>query len=107
MRNKVFYQTNILWQLFCFIFLAVFIACVIVGVQFIIGIVNNGLGQSDIDRVVSIILLVVYFTATLLILWLFIRFEHNNLHFTNEKMYMNDDWNNRKNKIYIFEDSGT
>lgn len=104
MKKKTFYQTNILWQLFCFMFLAVFITCFIVGVQLIVGIINNGLGESVTDIVLSIILLILYFVATFLILKVFIRFEHNNIHFTNEKIYMNDDWNNKKNKIQYYSE---
>jgi len=94
MRKKTFYQTNIFWQLFCFMFL----------VQLIIGIFSNGLGENIADKFVSIILLVLYFTATFLILKMFIRFEHNNIHLTDEKMYMNDDWNNKNNKIQYYSE---
>ena len=104
MKEKTFYQTNILWQLFCFMFLAIFIICFIVGVQLIVGIINNGLGVDVTDKIISIFLLILYFTATLLILKLFIRFEHNNIHLTNEKIYMNDDWNNKKNKIQYYSE---
>lgn len=104
MKKKTFYQTNILWQLFCFMFLAVFITCFIVGVQLIVGIINNGLGESVTDIVLSIILLILYFVATFLILKVFVRLEHNNIHFTNEKIYMNDDWNNKKNKIQYYSE---
>ena len=104
MKKKTFYQTNILWQLFCFMFLAVFIICFIVGVQLIVGIINNGFGVDVTDKIISIFLLILYFTATLLILKLFIRFEHNNIHLTNEKIYMNDDWNNKKNKIQYYSE---
>ena len=104
MKKKTFYQTNILWQLFCFMFLAAFITCFIVGVQLIVGIINNGLGADITDKIISIFLLVLYFTATMLILKLFIRFEHNNIHLTNEKIYMYDDWNNKKNKIQYYSE---
>ena len=104
MKKKTFYQTNILWQLFCFMFFAVFITCFIVGVQLIVGIINNGLGESVTDIVLSIILLILYFVATFLILKVFVRLEHNNIHFTNEKIYMNDDWNNKKNKIQYYSE---
>lgn len=104
MKKKTFYQTNILWQLFCFMFLAVFITCFIVGVQLIDGIINNGLGVDVTDKIISIFLLVLYFTATFLILKVFVRLEHNNIHFTNEKIYMNDDWNNKKNKIQYYSE---
>lgn len=104
MKKKTFYQTNIFWQLFCFMFLIVFITLFIVGVQLIIGIINNGLGENVPDKIISIILLTLYFTATLLILKLFIRFEHNNIHLTDEKIYMNDDWNNKKNKIQYYSE---
>lgn len=104
MKKKTFYQTNILWQLLCFMFLAVFITCFIVGVQLIVGIINNGLGVDVTDKIISIFLLVLYFTATFLILKVFVRLEHNNIHFTNEKIYMNDDWNNKKNKIQYYSE---
>lgn len=99
MKKKTFYQTNIFWQLFCFILLGIFITCFIVGVRLVIGIIRNGLGEHTADIIISIVLLILYFTATFLILRLFIRLEHNNIHLTNEKIYMKDDWNNKKNKI--------
>lgn len=104
MKKKTFYQTNIFWQLFCFMFLATFITCLIVGVKLIIGIVYNGLGENITDKIISVILLILYFTATLLILKLFVRLEHNNIHLTNEKIYMNDDWNNKENKIQYYSE---
>ncbi len=104
MKKKTFYQTNILWQLFCSIFFVAFITCFIVGVKLIIGIINNGLGKDVTDIIVSIVLLILYFVAVLLILMLFIRFEHNNIHFTNEKIFMNDDWNNKRNKIQYYSE---
>ena len=104
MRKKTFYQTNIFWQLFCFMFLVAFVTCFILGVELIIGIFSNGLGENIADKFVSIILLVLYFTATFLILKMFIRFEHNNIHLTDEKMYMNDDWNNKNNKIQYYSE---
>lgn len=66
MKKKTFYQTNILWQLFCFIFFVTFITCFIVGVQLIIGIINNGLGEDATDIIISIVLLILFFTADLL-----------------------------------------
>ena len=104
MKKKTFYQTNILWQLFCFMFLAAFIVCFIVGVQLIVGIINNGLGANVTDKIISIFLLILYFLAVLLILKLFIRFEHNNIYLTSEKIYMNDDWNNIINKIQYYSE---
>lgn len=104
MKKKTFYQTNIFWQLFCFMFLATFITCLIVGVKLIIGIVYNGLGENITDKIISVILLILYFTTTLLILKLFVRLEHNNIHLTNEKIYMNDDWNNKENKIQYYSE---
>ena len=80
-------------------FLSAFIICFIVCVRLIVEIINNGLGENVFDKIISIFLFTLYFTATLLILKLFIRFEHNNIHLTNEKIYMNDDWNNKKNKM--------
>ena len=56
------------------------------GVQLIDGIINNGLGVDVTDKIISIFLLVLYFTATFLILKVFVRLEHNNFHFTSEKI---------------------
>ncbi len=105
MKKHTFYQTNIFWQLFCFMFLSAFIICFIVCVRLIVEIINNGLGENVFDKIISIFLFTLYFTATLLILKLFIRFEHNNIHLTNEKIYMNDDWNNKKNKIQYYSEA--
>ena len=99
MKKKTFYQTNIFWQLFCFIFFVAFIIFSIVGVQLIIGIINKWPGENVIDKIISVISLILYFISTLLVLKWFVQFEHNNIHLTNEKIYMNDDWNNEKNKI--------
>lgn len=104
MKKKTFYQTNIFWQLFCFMFLVAFIFCFIVDVQLIIGIINNGLGENPTDKTFSLILLILFFIANLLIIKLFIRFEHNNIHLTNDKIYMNDDWNNKINKIQYYSE---
>lgn len=104
MKKKTFYQTNIFWQLFCFMFLTVFIACFIAGIQFIIGIINNGFSKNTTNKIISVILLMIYFTGTFLILKVFVRFEHNNIHLTKEKIYMNDDWNNEKNKIQYYSE---
>ena len=104
-EKKTFYQTNILWQLLCFMFLAAFIICFIIGVKLIIGVINNGLGADITDKMISILLLSLYFTATFLILKEFIRFEHNNIHLTNEKIYMNDDWDNTKSKIQYYSEA--
>lgn len=104
MKKKTFYQTNIFWQLFCFMFFAAFITSSIVGVQLIIGIINKGLGENVIDKIISVISLILYFISTLLVLKWFVQFEHNNIHLTNEKIYMNDDWNNEKNKIQYYSE---
>ncbi len=104
MKKKTFYQTNVLWQLLCLIFLVAFITCFIVGVQLIIGIINKGLGKNAIDIIISVVLLVLYFTGVLLMLKVFISLEHNNIHFTKEKIYMNDDWNTKKDKIQYYSE---
>lgn len=102
MKTKTFYQTNIFWQLLCFIFLAVFVTCCIVGVQLIMGVIDRGIGETIADKFISIVLLILYFLGTVFILRVFIRFEHNNIHLTSEKMYMYDDWNSKKNKIQYY-----
>ena len=104
MKKKTFYQTNIFWQLFCFIFFVAFIIFSIVGVQLIIGIINKWPGENVIDKIISVISLILYFISTLLVLKWFVQFEHNNIHLTNEKIYMNDDWNNEKNKIQYYSE---
>ncbi len=104
MKKKTFYQTNILWQLFCFIILSAFITCFIVGIQLIIGIIKNGLGATETDIIISIILILLYYIAVFLMLRLFIRLEHNNIHLTNEKIYMNDDWLNKREKIQYYSE---
>ena len=102
MKKKTFFQTNILWQLFCLMFLAVFVAEVLVGVQLIIGIISNGLGENATEIITSVILLGLFLISMGLTLWQFIVFEHNNIHLTVDKIYMNDDWNNKRNKIQYY-----
>ena len=64
MKTKTFYQTNIFWQLLCFIFLAVFVTCCIVGVQLIMGVIDRGIGETIADKFISIVLLILYFLVT-------------------------------------------
>lgn len=91
-----------MWQLFCFILFAVFIICLVVGVKLIIGIIDNGLGENAIDKIISILLLLLFFIATALIFKLFVRLEHNNIHLTHEKIFMYDDWSKKKDKIQYY-----
>lgn len=104
MKKKTFYQTNILWQLFCFIILSAFITCFIVGIQLITGIIKNGLGSTETDIIISIILILLYYIAVFLILRVFIRLEHNNIYLTHNKIYMNDDWLNKRGKIQYYSE---
>lgn len=59
MKKKTFYQTNIFWQLFCFVFLAIFILIFIVTVQCIIAIIKNGFGKTISDIMASVFILAV------------------------------------------------
>ena len=77
MKKHTFYQTNIFWQLFCFMFLSAFIICFIVCVRLIVEIINNGLGENGFDKIISIFLFTLYFTATWWILKFFIIFYNN------------------------------
>lgn len=104
MKKKVFYQTNILWQCFCFAILIIFIACFIVGIQLIIGISKNGLGNNFEDIAVSVALIILYFVAIALILKVFIRLEHNNIYLDSYKIYMKDDWTKKRDKIQFYSE---
>ncbi len=102
MKKKTIYQSNILWQLLCLVFLAISIIAFVIGIQLIIGAFNKGLGETATDVVVSIIIIACIFFFGFLLLIEFIRLEHNNIHLTSEKIYMNDDWQKKKNKIQFY-----
>ena len=105
MKKKTFYQTNILYQLLCFLFLAMSVIGLIVGVELIIGFVKNGLGSTVTNIVKSIFLMILYFSGVFFIaIKPFIQIEHNNIHLTDEKIYMNDDWDNTKSKIQYYSE---
>lgn len=102
MKNKTFYQTNIYWQLLCFVFLAIFVLSLIVGVHSIIEFVNNGFGENTFENIKSIILMVIYSLGVFFWLYAFICVECNNLHFTNEKIYMKKDWGGKLDRIQYY-----
>ena len=95
MKKKTFYQTNIFWQLFCFVFLAIFILIFIVTVQCI----------TISDIMASVFILAVLVIGGSLALIEFIILEHNNVHLTKDKIYMNNDWNPKKDKIQYYTEA--
>ena len=104
MKKKTFYQTSIFWQVICFVFLAAFVLCSVIWVRVAIDFVESFSDISSNEMIVSAIKLIVSFIAILMVLRVFIRFEHNNIHFTEEKIYINDDWNNERNKIQYYSE---
>lgn len=105
MKKKTFYQTNIFWQLFCFVFLTIFILIFIVTVQCIIAIIKNGFGKTISNIMASVFILAVLVIGCSLALIEFIILEHNNVHLTKDKIYMNNDWNPKKDKIQYYTEA--
>lgn len=98
--KKTYYQTNILYQLFVNLFLIVFILCQIVAFElFVFPETETDMlvfGITIKDKIVQFVLLEI---SSILILRVFIRFEHNNIHIKNNTIWMNDDWNFKEAKI--------
>lgn len=104
MKKKTFYQTNVMWQIVCFMFLIAFIGFFSFGVRLIIGVVRNGLGETVNEISSSLIILTIYFIGCGGLLRVFLRLEHNNVHLTNDKIYMKDDWSNKRDKIQYYSE---
>lgn len=67
--------------------------------QCIIAIIKNGFGKTISDIMASVFILAVLVIGGSLALIEFIILEHNNVHLTKDKIYMNNDWNPKKDKI--------
>lgn len=104
MKKKTFYQNNIFWQLICCVPLVISIISFILDVELIIHFINNGLGVDNNDKIISIFNLVILLVGTFMFLMFFIQLEHNNIHLTNDKIYMNDDWNKKTDKIQYYSE---
>lgn len=97
--KKTYYQTSVFFQIIISIFLAAFIvfqACAIkIVILMITCIMNNDLKNVGGQFVIFL----VFEIAALLMLRIIIRFEHNNIYIRGNKIYMNDDWMPKKEKI--------
>lgn len=97
--KKNYYQTNILYQLFLFILFILFLIIQYFAVKIgilIFSSISSGENKYIIDRIVILLIFEVF---ALLILRVFLRLEHNNIHIKENIIYMNDDWARKKQKI--------
>ena len=97
--KKTYYQTSIFFQIIISIFLAAFIVFQAYAIKIVILIItcimNNDLKNVGGQFVIFLILEI----GALLMLRIIIRFEHNNIYIRGNKIYMNDDWMPKKEKI--------
>lgn len=105
MKKRIFFQTDVLWQLFCFLLLSFVLIASAIGIQLITGIVHNGWGEGFIDIALTVILVILYFVAVALVLKVFIRLEHNNIFLDADKIYMKDDWCSERDKIQYYAEA--
>lgn len=97
--KKTYYQTSIFFQIIISIFLAAFIVFQAMAIKIVVlsvtCIMNNDLKNVGGQFVIFLILEI----GALLMLRVIIRFEHNNIYIRDNKIYMNDDWMPKKEKI--------
>lgn len=97
--KKTYYQTSIFFQIIISIFLAAFIVFQAMAIEIMVLIItcimNNDLKNVGGQFVIFLILEI----SALLVLRIIIRFEHNNIYIRGNKIYMNDDWMPKKEKI--------
>lgn len=92
MRKKTFYQTGIFWQLLCLMMLAISLFLFIFGIIVCIRTINYFVIETAADVIISIIPTTLCLSVAIFFFLEFVRMEHNNIHFTSEKLYINDDW---------------
>ena len=97
--KRTFFQTNIFFQFFVFIFFVGFI--VYQGLTFkILYLIISFVKIHDYSSLLERILVLLLCELMSVILFrVFLRFEHNNIHIKKGKIYMNDDWLRKKEKI--------
>ena len=97
--KKTYYQTSIFFQIIISIFLAAFIVFQAYAIKIVILIITC-IMNNDLKNVGGqFVIFLVFEIAALLVLRVIIRFEHNNIYIRGNKIYMNDDWMPKKEKI--------
>lgn len=101
--KKTFYQTNLLFQIIALMFFACFVAVqviVFIGLSYVISLPHLSL-PSLAERIVALWIME---AGAFLTFWVFLRLEHNNIHIKGDKIYMNDDWSRRSEKIQFYSE---
>lgn len=97
--KKTYYQTSILFQIIISIFLSAFIVFQAMSIKIVVLIITC-IANNDLKNVGGqFVIFLVFEIAALLMLRIIIRFEHNNIYIRGNKIYMNDDWMPKKEKI--------
>ena len=97
--KKTYYQTSVFFQIIISIFLAAFIVFQAYAIKIVILIITC-IMNNDLKNVGGqFVIFLVFEIAALLVLRVIIRFEHNNIYIRGNKIYMNDDWMPKKEKI--------
>ena len=101
--KKTFYQTNLFFQIFALMIFAYFVAVqviVFIGLSHVISLPHLSL-PSLAERIVALWIME---AGAFLTFWVFLRLEHNNIHIKGDKIYMNDDWSRRSEKIQFYSE---
>lgn len=97
--KKTYYQTSIFFQIIISIFLTAFIVFQVMAIEIVVLIITC-IVNNDLKNVGGqFVIFLVFEIAALLMLRIIIRFEHNNIYIRGNKIYMNDDWMPKKEKI--------
>lgn len=97
--KKTYYQTSIFFQIIISIFLAAFIVFQAMAIEIVVLIITC-IMNNDLKNVGGqFVIFLVFEIGALLMLRIIIRFEHNNIYIRGNKIYMNDDWMPKKEKI--------
>jgi len=102
--KKTFFQTNLLFQVFVSIFLVGFVVFQILAFKIGYLIISSAISGSTNYLIDRIVIFLLFELMACLLLIIFFRFEHNNIHINNGKIYMNDDWLRQKEKIQFYSE---
>lgn len=97
--KKTYYQTSIFFQIIISIFLAAFIVFQAMAIEIVVLIITCIMNKDLKNVGGQFVIFLVFEIAALLMLRIIIRFEHNNIYIRGNKIYMNDDWMPKKEKI--------
>lgn len=102
--KKTFFQTNVIFQVFVFVFFVGFIVFQVLVFNILLLIISSVKSNEYQSLFYRILVLLIFELTAWLFFRVFIRFEHNNIHIRNNKIYINDDWMRKKEKIQYYSE---